>query len=128
MDPKLEFWTKMKILTIPFFERYWRQVEPFLPMIDLDLTKYAEWATSDGTFNFGMRHKFNGKMHGIVRRINKNGDIVEASWKHGKMHGFSRYITSLVVYVRLWKDGKIVASFTFTRDFLEPDQYMPQDL
>ena len=60
-------------------------------MIDFSSCQYEEWE-EQGKYRFGMRHKETKKRHGIVRVVEPNGKIYEATYKDGKMHGMYRWI------------------------------------
>ena len=42
-----------------------------------------------------------------------NGDIRQATFKEGSLHGLAVQITEINVHVRLWHEGKIVDDFIF---------------
>ena len=60
-------------------------------MLDLNNCVYEEWQ-EQGKLRFGMRHKLTGKRHDLVRTVELNGSIYEASYKDGRMHGLYRWI------------------------------------
>ena len=69
---------------------------------------------SKGTRQLGTR-----KRHGVVRRIEKAGNIDESTYKDGQYHGMSRLITALDVRIWLYKHNETVSYFRFDHEFKE---------
>ena len=67
-----------------------------------------------------MRHRETAKPHGLVRFVHDFGEILEATFKQGQLHGLSiEYFTGVTVNVALYKDGSEQARFDFDREFKE---------
>ena len=111
-------WCKLKPLSIELFERYWRKVEPNLPLFDVVNAEYQEWRSKATNIRyFGMRHKVTGKEHGIVRIVVEDGWIKEESFLNGKIHGLSVSQYENDVEVILDTQGKLKAKFEFDHLF-----------
>ena len=66
-----------------------------------------------------MRHRETLKRHGVVRCVMKGGGVVDATYKNGVPHGLYVHVKSNDTTIKLCKDGKEQASFTFDSNFKE---------
>lgn len=60
-----------------------------------------------------MRTRITGEKHGIVRTMKASGDIIEATFIHGKLNGLNRAIFADEVHIVLFKDHQEIAFFNF---------------
>ena len=111
----------MKLLTVEQLQIYWSLVEPEEePKPMLEEVEMAKWGKlydkdqSKGTRQLGTR-----KRHGVVRRVEKAGNIEEFSCKDGQLHGMSRLITALDVRIWLYKNNETISYFRFDHEFVE---------
>ena len=75
-----------------------------------------------------MRHKLTGKRHGVVRTVEPNGSIYEASYKDGRMHGLYRWICDNEIRMQVSHDGQGKAVMHFSPRFQELVRNDPFDL
>ena len=65
-----------------------------------------------------MRGKTGGD-HGVVRHVDPNGSVIEATFKEGRIHGFYRMVSDDEVYVSLEMDGNTIAYILFDQELNE---------
>ena len=84
---------------------------------------YDTWKSKDGQAYIGMKRIRSDEPHGIVRRVVKNGDIVEGTYVRGQKHGLCikmhHSINNPKVTVYMYQNGVDKAHFTFNRKFVE---------
>ena len=97
--------------------QYYRSVEPTKHLFDKK-SVYDEWNVKDGKF-FGMRHEETGEAHGIARFIDRNGVVVEATFRSGKQHGLSISLFEGQVVVNRYCHDTAESGFVFDRHFNE---------
>ena len=85
----LSMWLRVKPMRISVFEHYWSKIDAG-PLFDLENTMYDQWVDDNGWFCIGMRSSLTGKHHGFVRRVFKDGQIIEGTFRNGVFHGLER--------------------------------------
>lgn len=101
------------------FEKKWKQVDDGeKPTFHADNVEYATWEQYGKQF-FGMRRKVTHKRHGVVRIVEPNGPIIEATYKDGALHGLYRRIDKDGVRVQVSKNGRPKAMLDFNSEFEE---------
>ena len=73
----------------------WKKFDKTEPDFSGSDLEYAVW-DAFGKTCYGMRKVLTKKRHGIVRTLEPNGAIFEASYKDGQLHGY---------YIRVDEDG-----------------------
>ena len=81
-----------------------------MPLFDLDNAEFATWRQYSKDCS-GMRHLFTRFKHGIVRRVDENGNIWEGSYKGDKMHGINRLLYCDKIWIKVSKEGHMLAEF-----------------
>lgn len=112
----IKIWHTLKPLTVDDFENFWARYKQNDPIIDLDNSTFDEWEEF-GKKRLGMRHKTSGKRHGIVRVVENNGSIYEATYRQGKMYGFYRWITDGQIRLQISESGQGKALLHFNTEF-----------
>ena len=78
--------------------------------------EYAAWEHYGKTC-YGMRKKLTKKRHGIVRIVEPNGPIIEATYKDGALHGMYRRIDKDGVQMQISENGRPKALLYFNSEF-----------
>ena len=76
-------------MTIEIFKAFWQKVSPDLEFPGMQAgedASYREWTEDNHKF-YGMRKPGGGQKHGIVRTIDIDDDINEATYCEDKKHG-----------------------------------------
>ena len=117
-------------LTVDRFEQYWAVVGETTPLCDNQMD-YAEFDSKDQHLvhlnkgdvrNEGSFQKETMKRHGLVKRYIPGGDwIVFATYRNDKKHGLYVQVWAEEVWVRLYKEGKRLEGFVFSRNVKDPD-------
>ena len=123
----LIIWRSLKPLNIEEMLKFWTLIDKNSSMMDPDNALYAEW-DEYGKKRFGMRHRSTGTRHGIVRVVEPNGNVYEATYKQGKMHGLYRWITENEIRLQLSFEGVGRALIHFSPDFKELARNDPMGL
>jgi hypothetical protein len=122
-DPEIVlWWERQRQMSIELFQTFWRRVEDQAPMFDAANAIYDAWE-EDGVEMHGMRHLITGEEHGIVRYVWPGGRIIEGTYKNGQSHGLFRAVLQDEVYINLFKDGCLIAYFTYDRQFQERSRF-----
>jgi hypothetical protein len=114
----VNLWSQLQPLNVEWLHEYWAMVDQDSPMMDLENCHYDEWE-EQGKIRLGMRHRITGKRHGIVRTIDPNGTVVEATYKNGRMHGVYRWICDEEIRMQVSQDGQGKAVLHINHEFKE---------
>ena len=112
-----KLWKRMTKLTIQLFKSYWERVESEINLFDSNNAYFDVWefknpAAEEGEAGIkyvGMRNRFTGLQHGIVRCLMPGGGIVEATFKDGCAHGLYRAIFAEKIWIRVCKNDDLLA-------------------
>ena len=91
-EAAVENWKRLKPLSLQEWENHWQLAEQDGPQenfLNDGAVEYAAWEHYGKTC-YGMRKKLTKKRHGIVRIVEPNGPIIEATYKDGALHGMYR--------------------------------------
>ena len=110
-------------MTIEMFKTFWQKVSPDLefPWTQAgDEASYAEWMDGNTKYQ-GMRKPDGGQKHGIVRTIDRDGDINEATWYEDKLHGLSFWWINYTnaFYASIYYHGNLKAYIEWKDDWSE---------
>ena len=108
-------WKRLKALTIDDIKKYWHKAELEVKRpedeqaeeFDLSECEFTTWETNDSLY-IGTRKKDSDRpiKHGVVREIMADGNIFEATFKNGQMHGIGRVINKERILVQIFSSEK----------------------
>ena len=113
------------------FAEFWAVANPAQPYLGDEKGVYKRWRDHAGRRCEGFVTKASHKAadpikHGYVRSFRPEGEIIEATYKNGELHGLYRRIMAsneheirrvVNVIVAIFKDGDDVAEFVFDQKF-----------
>lgn len=88
---RVAIWESLRHMSIYLFQEFRDRIDPSTPLFDSD-TYYDEWDGKRGLKYQGTRHRETKAKHGICRWASPEHGIIEASYKHGKVHGLRRQV------------------------------------
>jgi hypothetical protein len=121
-------WRLLKTLPMKLLLTFWDMVEPKdsgQPLTDPVSAVFVRWGDDEGTHT-GMRAK-SGNKQGIVRSVDKDGFIIEATYKNNQLHGIQRFILDDRVRVSIFREGRKVAYLHMDKDLNETSRGGPEE-
>lgn len=123
-----EFWKRMRSMDVELLTKYRKMVDPNTPNITPSQCDYSRWKTEGYIFS-GLKHKYTGLAHGIVKVIKPDEFIEEGTYKDGKVYGLVRTVFRDKVQISLFGADYRLATFGFDRKFneverVDPDGYL----
>lgn len=115
-DTCIANWQKVKQLEVADFEASLKQIGENGSLLDDEKLEYTSWQEY-GKHVVGVRNKSTLKKQGIVRTVDPNGSITEASYKDGLIHGIYRRIDDKGVQIQISANGRPMAALRFDSDF-----------
>ena len=97
---QIETWRQMVPMTSTLFQKYWSSADP---LCDVENTLYEEWEDDSHNRLSGMRKIDDGNEQGIVRVIERSGDMTEETRVNGVLDGLRRWITADKVHIQLYR-------------------------
>ena len=125
----LAIWRRIKPLTVAQLKQFWHKFSS-QDMLD-DGLEYREWQEGNQKC-FGTVNRISGKQHGIVRKVQLNGQIFELTYKDGWQHGMERKVANDKVYIEAYKEGehraKLAFNTNFKRTFIRDPDHLLDDV
>ena len=121
-------WMQLQPPTIELLEKYWRKVEPELPLIDLMNAVYCAGHGECSFTGTGLFDRNTGESHGVDRAVMPGEYITISSTKFGHAHGLYFAVGPQFVCVTLEREDQELAEFKFDFEFKELVRHDPHHL
>ena len=122
-----KLWARQRRLSLKLLQEYWNAVEDDdAIMLDKEF-RFHEWSENSHHFS-GLFDRDSREIHGVIREVDKLGQICERTWKRGSKHGLSRLVKKDRVALMLHRDNQVMAELSFDANFnllssADPNQY-----